>query len=685
MKKIVPDFIGSAINEKNEALFVLGSASVVFFLLLIRNFGLYSSMSDERSYLLFSQIWSLSESPVPSYLHLWLYKQTQICGPSFLECARVLNGLFFAGAVPVIYLICRRGANRPISLLVAFISAAGPTSFFSAFYMPEPMYFFCFWLAVLIGITASKYEMKPYSQGAVVGLLIAILSLIKAHGIFILLGTAFFLFLIFCTRRSRLIDQLIILSMMIGVFLLIRIYTSYFFTGTLTLNLMGKSYSSLAERGIDQKKLISLTVSSLKVLANHSAVLLSLFTLPIAIILTTLFSKKGSDLKLWLINLFFISITFSLLIIVAYFTASVAGLSPYETLTRLHVRYYSFIFPFFAIATGWHLSDQNYALKTGSRKVAIPMLLLTLLAISIAGHLDSQLLADAPEFLGIVGSYSFKRFAFINLIILVLWIFKRKIATLAFLLIVLPCMAVVATTASIKVLKHNAKLDVYNEAGIFTSTYLYGKTSSVAIVTSEAPGAYRTMFYLRNYLPVIELPQGSTVESHLVPKGHDWVLLLGNYKLSPDFKVNHEVHRGSYALFHIGNNLSARFREEFWPGIIHSIEGFGFPENFGRWTVSESAVIHLQNDLPNKFDLRLKAFALVEPGKEKDVEIIIGDETKTILLTNETKEYSLSFDLGKKSAHGILIRTVLNSPQSLQINNDTRELGLALVEISISH
>lgn len=123
------------------------AAVVLFLTFLFRNCGLYPVVfADEYYYSKFSRLLPLRYSPLPDYLYLLIYRLTNICGDGFLNCARILNALFFIAAMPFIYLTTRRVSTKRIASLVALLAVLGPINSYTAYYMPEALYFFAFWL-----------------------------------------------------------------------------------------------------------------------------------------------------------------------------------------------------------------------------------------------------------------------------------------------------------------------------------------------------------------------------------------------------------------------------------------------------------------------------------------------------------------------------------------------------------
>ena len=75
----------------------LALIAIVLYLIL-RNTGAYPVVfADEWLYSKSARLQPLSESQLPSYLYLWLFGTSNVCGEGFLQCARVLNAVLFVG------------------------------------------------------------------------------------------------------------------------------------------------------------------------------------------------------------------------------------------------------------------------------------------------------------------------------------------------------------------------------------------------------------------------------------------------------------------------------------------------------------------------------------------------------------------------------------------------------------
>ncbi len=172
-------------NQKNLFNILLITLISIFILLLFRNIGLYPIVfADEYVYSKFSRLLPLNEVYVPNYLYFKIYSITNSCGDKFLDCTKIINALFFVSALPFIYLICRSIAGTFTSLLIAVLAIIGPINSYTAYFMPESMYFLSFWASVWI-LLKQDHDSTNYKwilAGAIYGVSI----LVKPHSLFFL-------------------------------------------------------------------------------------------------------------------------------------------------------------------------------------------------------------------------------------------------------------------------------------------------------------------------------------------------------------------------------------------------------------------------------------------------------------------------------------------------------------------
>ena len=246
-------------NAIKPALILGLAALTVFVYLIARNYGAYATiMWDEWEYNRFARQLPLSTADVPYYLYYFVFGFTKACGSGFLTCAQIANAFFFAAAMPFIYLTCRRTASLGISVAVAVASVLGGVSVYATHFMPEPMYFFGFWLGAWGLLRCMASHPSPLLLGLGTGCAIAILSLVKLHALFLVPGMILFFFI--CSRTGLIEGKMRTFGIASGLFL-ISFFVVRFSLGTLIagsggLNLLGSTYGGRAQSTFSSSSLL---------------------------------------------------------------------------------------------------------------------------------------------------------------------------------------------------------------------------------------------------------------------------------------------------------------------------------------------------------------------------------------------------------------------------------------------
>jgi hypothetical protein len=127
------------------------------------------------------------------------------------------------------------------------------------------------------------------------------------------------------------------------------------------------------------------------------------------------------------------------------------------------------------------------------------------------------------------------------------------------------------------------------------------------------------------------------------------------------------------------------FKKNGFPEFIKDISGLSGWEPWGRWTDSAKdkkfRVVFLDK-LPEDFTLVLKAMAF-GPNVGQPVEVSVGHQKKTFLLTQIMSEYRLSFHNYERSNEIIFFIPKPTSPAELGLSGDTRKLGIGFEKLSI--
>ena len=661
--------------------------------LTIRNCGLYPTVfSDEWWYSKFSRLAPISGSPYPSYLYLFLFGISRYCGDGFLECARILNVCFFAFALPFIYLSCRRVASWEISLFVALVSLLGPINSYSAYFMPEAMYFFSFWIFFWFLLSSTKKN--PFLLGVGAGSILGLMALIKFHATLLIPGFCCFILLAWITSRGTQTFRHTALTIACALlaFFVIRFFVGYVIAGDAGLHLVGGTYGSIARAAAasDTGQFLRVIRLAKHSLIGHLLALSLLFTVPLASILAI--NRKGKQNadessamhNLRLLQIFGIAFLAPLLLVVAWSTALFVGNVPHE-IGRLHLRYYNFVFPVFAILAAAQLKSTGRD-QVGARSAWLATLILaplTLYAIVTGLKHYIPSFVDCPELAFRSNPATYLMLGVLGLIALVIWAINRKAGVSVYLLLFWPLMMSTSAYYVNKDLRTHIVANLYDEAGQFTHRYLGNETAKLVVAGSELGGLYRALFQVDNpRASLLEIPERAPLELSKISTGTTWVLLIGNHE--PPSKIRYQISMGEFSLIRVSVDDIVDFRNHAWPGVFTKITGVSVPESFGRWSDADQVVMEFEFPLPKRFTLTLVATAF-GPNVDQPFKIRIGPDEQLFRLPASPKEVSLTFNSTGTERTVVITIPKPITPKELGMGSGDRRLGITLHQLRIAN
>ena len=682
-----------AVGIKNNFLFF--AVIVFFFALLFRNSGLYPTVfHDEYLYSKFSRLLPLADSTLPGYIYLAIYRFTNICGDGFLDCARILNVLFFVAAAPFIYLTAKQVCPRSVASIVALLALLGPINSYTAYYMPESLYFFSFWLFTWFILRLDNTS--DLRSWCIAGMLLGLSALVKPHALFLLPGIV--IYILYISRKKE--GTWLSLAFLNGViFIAITFFTKfligYLLAGKAGLVIFGHLYTSIASSTTSNfQHYIELLALSGENIKGHVLAISLMFGLPIASAIYALLRAVFSELEIKInqkISFYALVVLVNLIIAVGLFTATMVIYGQHNTDTSLHMRYYNFALPLLLVVA----ASQLYRKSTNTMRkwrmvVALPIGTTILFAVY------SQLIPYTPNFVECPELYGFtlnsKVFyvlSGISFLSLALWVYADRMGAKVFVYFFMPLMVGLSTFYVNQTLRQRLAPNVLDKAGIFTRNYLSNEElSKLVVVGSDRGGLSRTLFYLDNpRIPLEALVSGSAYDVSKLPDGKEWILIVGNHSLSENvfFKLPMQG-------FTLARMIPARttgkstvdFKESEWPRIISNVQGLSSAEPWGgAWSTSDTVALEFSVPLPEKFTIHLVAKAF-GPNVGKEFVAHVGDSAKSFTLSTSREERVLEFDNPKKSK---IIKIKIPSPISpkeLGLSGDERRLGIGLFELKIS-
>jgi phosphoglycerol transferase len=660
--------------------------AVVALFLLYRSIGLLPTvMADEWAYNLYSRHLPFSMAPMPSYLYFWLFRQTSHCGNSFLECARVFNCVLFVAAAPFIYRISRLVATPGLSAFIALASISIPVNTYTTYYMPEAMYFTGFWVLSWFLLTFRKMQLSFY--GCVAGVILACLSMVKVHALFMLPGVCILAMAVALRSRSaaRATSAAITLGCIGVAFAFTRLVVGFLFAWKAGLHFLGDKYSAVADSSLNLHGILHFSGQVPFVLAGHLMGLALLFGVPLASMFLWEWpaAEDSEDEDRFLIKLYTVATIVPLMIVMAYYTVSVAG-RPYESIQRMHTRYYDFALPLLFIVTAGELSGASHRIR---RHIAAPLaFVVACLAIASLFALRTRYspsLIDSPELWSAFSNGTVLYLTgFAGILALAAWVVKRRLGARVFLFVFLPLNILLSTLVAGHELRSRLRGDLYDDAGLLARRILaLENRSTIVVVGAEETPLYRTMFQIDNPgTRMLLIPAGQPLDAGTIPQDTDWILVVGDHKLPAGIRVQYPMY--GFALFRNPDRSTIRFSNQSLHGLVDKVTGLSAPDKSGRQSEATEVVIDMASPLPRRFQLNIKASAF---GSNTNLPFVvrIGSASQSFSLPATTVNVPLEFVTNGDNREVVIEVPRPPSPGDIGVKEDTSQPGILLSEISI--
>ena len=479
---------------------IMGAA---FLVQVLASSGLYPVVfADEYVYSKLARLVPLSESSVPNYLYLAVFRTTNMCGSGFLECARLLNSLLYVAAAIPIYAVSRRVASRPASCVAVFLAEFGAASSYTAYFMPEAFYWLSFWVFswYLLSIDSTSY-----GKHALAGVLLGFAALVKPHAFSLLLPLS--LYIGFSQRRlqhSSLYESIKCFLFLAFTALATRSLLGYFLAGEAGLSLLGSTYGAVAENstGRDLAEYFEWADLALKNAGGHIMSLCVMYGLPILLVFSSLRASAPGELAdryLERVSIYFLCLSLALVPLTAIFTASVSGSGPYESIFRLHIRYYFFLCPLLYVVCAANFSSKCSGLGSYADKI-VAFIVLTIGSYALVTNLGGfqPTFVDSPGIRGFTyNRTAFLIFGTLTLGCLTFYIFSKKSAVRLLFIFVLPITTIGSSLYVGNELRTRLVADSYDRAGLFAKNNLTNQeASNLLFVGASTAGLMRSLFYI---------------------------------------------------------------------------------------------------------------------------------------------------------------------------------------------
>jgi phosphoglycerol transferase len=661
--------------------------AAVFAWLVARSHGLNPTIfADEWYYSKMARLQPLDQAIVPSYLYLWLFGASARCGDGFLDCVRAGNALLYVAGSPFLYLVARQVASRTMAAVLALLAALAPLNAYTGYFMPESTYYLGF--CVLSWIALAGRAWPRMLQALAAGLVLGAMSLVKVHALFLLPTLCLYLFyLAWADGGAWLRNGFIAVAIAALAALGIKFGLGFLLAGKAGLSLFGPFYGANAQSASGQSVLRLLNPMFINA-RGHLMALALLDALPLAVLVHGLLRGEARGaagaLRVWTLLTLAAAAGMTIL-----YTATVAGVNN-EGL-RLHLRYYSFVLPLLwmvAAADAAPPPGRTGALAAFTRW-APALLLAAILGIAWI-KLPTYAInpADTPEIAGTNFDPSlFMGIALLQGAIVLLWAANVRSAKALFLLVALPVTIICGAVAQGVFLHNYSIMQIGDKAGHFAHGYLPpAERASIVVAGTDMQQLMRAQFQIDHPdSEVLELPGDAALETYQLPVRHRWLLVFGRHPLPAN--VTPVAQTADYALVKLDNPRRvlghASLAEAFGPGLIASAEGLSHIEDFGRWSDARNVVLHLNQVLPRKVKVLIKAMPYADNNALPFV-LRIGAASTRFRLNGGMQEIGL--DLDTDGAQRDIVIEVPHPVSPAEYGNpaDGRKLGIALGEIEIS-
>ena len=665
--------------------------AVVLLYLVFRNTGIYPMVfADEWLYSKAARLAPLSESILPSYLYLALFRTTNACGPGFLDCARVLNAVLLVASAPLIYLIAARVCERRIAMLVALASLLAPLNAFSAYFMPEAMYFFAFY--VLTWAALGYKDAAPLRYGLLTGSLLGLATAVKVHALFLLPALlAFMVYLNVAGHRGRGWVPRALTMMLAAVLsmVLVKSAVGYLLAGPAGLHFLGQFYGAHADHSAAGLSLAPLLREAFTSLRGHLLALVLLMGLPLAALalhLASAATRAASPAPLRQLQVYALLMLGAAGALTVAFTASLAVRDPQEVL-RMHLRYYDFVFPLLLIGAAATLTAAEHAVPLAKRlAIGLGLAALSVAAMRLLPTQFNPIFTDGPELAVLLKSpAALRNLVALQVLVLLVWIWRRRLAAKLFLFVLLP-LTILASERQARIVFDGARLPgAYDNAGLLTRQYLGKPDGARLAVGGEGAGLARAMFHIdQAATTLVDLEPGAPIAREELTPRHDWMLVVGKHALPAGMRA--EIATGQFALLRIDAPHQLLVRADLGKplggGALASVEGLHWPEPWGAWSSGKVVTLRFAAALPSRLSIVLRANAF-GPNAGQDFVLAVGEQRKAFRLAGAAQDRYFQFDTGGGERTLTIEVPQPVSPTSLGLGRDDRLLGIALWSVEI--
>jgi phosphoglycerol transferase len=487
---------------------------------VVRGVGLEPLVfADEWMHSVNTRLVPLTDVSSPSYLYYYLYRPTRACNFAFLECARLINiAVFFAAALAFFFFALRYvGTWVAIILLAVFLAA--PSNVYLLLFSPDALFHSLF-VIFFVSLFVRDERIRALASGTLLGLL----ALIKINAILLLPGLLLFLVLERRADGAPFSGYVASVLLATAAFFISKAAVGYLLAGPNGLSITGAHYSGVASQARD----VSILIERLPLIAFSVAGYLASALLLLGTPILSLVWAAGPDRTLARAA---VCILLPLLLVFGVFAALVADAGPYESIKRLSLRYFSFVFPFFyllAVSVLTKLSGEAVAAIRTRIMIAFAVIVMAAMIFVLANDYQPNL-NESPE----LTFLTFNRLSLIagSALLLVpplVIAFRPSLAAPAYLG-ALVLVALIWNVVALRELRFSRVPSPFDAAGRHAALFLGPARADVAVASADLSGLFRVMFHLSAVGPLGVQPTGTVAREELVRQMQTkhWALLIG--------------------------------------------------------------------------------------------------------------------------------------------------------------
>jgi phosphoglycerol transferase len=670
--------VKSTVSSTNEhllvALFIFSFlANQIYF-----NIGLLPSVVDElvyRNNILFPKY----GSNVPDYVYRIIYGYAFNCKIIWLECGRVFNVFFYSLGSLFCYLVARKHLTLFPSLITLVVCFLSPMKGYTAYFMPESIYFSFFWLTIYcIFLYEDRTHIKSIS---IVMFPLAMLGMIKPHALILLCIYLMFIagelyLLKNFSYRSLIINTSYVLFFYFGL----RFVVGYVFFSSSDSSLLGGTYekilvNNLNHNDVNYVELITLFARSL---IAHTGVLVLLMSASF-LLLTNLSDLKKYESRNGIL-LFTRMLFLGYIICISAFTVVVA-FTDSSQFNRVHLRYYNFIYPmlplFILIAA--NRVNVNEILSASRRHLYLIVLILFLLFIGFtkfAPFIPDYV--DGPELRGIV-----KYTKFFNVYVLlslagIIYALTRKKMPIRFIAYVqIPIFFLIAWTGVKGDISNRFNQSSFDAAPKIINSIIpkseHSKMSFIADPSALGIQTLSKIYYDEPNIGIVSKKTGSHIDTESSSILHKWIILFGEYNY--DKRLLYKKYQG-FSILKLNDDRFIDFRlSGQGDAAPYTAIGLGSYEPWGAWSNEDVVRLNFDEKLPQRLQVVLNAFSYPDNAND-EFQICYVNICKLFNLNESARVLLFDFEADDS---GNSIEFKIKNP----VDIGGRRVGLGFIEMEI--